>query len=165
MEEGKRLLVDEFNKVTGTQNIYAIGDACFQTTDKPFPNGHPQLAQVAIQQGKNLAKNFLRAEKNEKLMPFEYYDKGSLAIIGTTKAVADIPLGKRVLHFTGLLPGFMWLFVHLLFLINYRNQIRTFFNWMAAFMTKDQSLRMIIRPANKQNEEAKSTAQLVAEGK
>lgn len=163
--KGKRLSVDEFNKVTATQNIYAIGDACFQTTDKAFPNGHPQLAQVAIQQGKNLAKNFLRAEKNETLVPFKYYDKGSLAIIGTTRAVADIPLGKRMLHFTGFIAWFMWLFIHLLFLINYRNQIRTFFNWMAAFISKDQSLRMIIRPASRQNEEAKSTSQLVAEAK
>lgn len=162
---GKRLLVDELNKVAGMQNVYAIGDACFQTTDKPFPNGHPQLAQVAIQQGKNLAKNFLKAEKNEKPMPFEYYDKGSLAIIGTTKAVADIPFGKRMLHFTGFIAWFMWLFVHLLFLINYRNQLRTFFNWIAAFISKDQSLRMIIRPASKQNEDSKSTAELVMQTK
>ncbi len=163
--KGKRLLVDEFNRVIGMQNVYAIGDTCFQTTDKNFPNGHPQLAQVAIQQGKNLAKNFLRLEKNEQPVPFKYWDKGSLAIIGTTKAVADIPIGKRVVHFTGFIAWFMWLFIHLAFLINYRNQIRTFFNWMAAFMTKDQSLRMIIRPASKQNEDAKSTADLVVEGK
>ncbi len=161
--KGKRLLVDEFNKVTGMQNIYAIGDTCFQTTDKNFPNGHPQLAQVAIQQGKNLAKNFLRALKNETPVPFEYWDKGSMAIIGTTKAVADIP--KPALHFTGFIAWFMWLFVHLISLINYRNQIRTFFNWIAAFMTKDQSLRMIIRPASIPNEVSKSTAELVAEAK
>ena len=156
---GKRLLVDEFNKVIGTTNIFSIGDTCYQTTDKNFPNSHPQVAQVAIQQGKNLAKNFLRWAKNETPVPFTYNDKGSMAIIGTTKAVAD--LSEKV-HFKGFIAWFIWLFVHLVSLINYRNQLRTFFNWVAAFMTKDQSLRMIIRPASKQNEETKSTAELVA---
>lgn len=158
---GKRLLVDAYNKVTGAQNIYAIGDTSFQTTDPNFPGGHPQLAQVAIQQGKNLAKNFLRMVKNEVPVPFKYHDRGSMAIIGTTKAVADLP--KPVLHFTGFIAWFMWLFIHLISLINYRNQIRTFFNWIAAFITKDQSLRMIIRPASKPNDDSKSTAALVAE--
>ena len=159
---GKRLLVDEFNKVAGTTNIFAIGDTCYQTTDKNFPNGHPQVAQVAIQQGKNLAKNFLRPAKNEALVPFAYNDKGSMAIIGTNKAVAD--LSEKV-HFKGFIAWFMWLFIHLISLINYRNQLRTFFNWVAAFLTKDQSLRMIIRPASRQNEDAKSTAELVAGAK
>lgn len=161
--KGKRLLVDEFNKVAGTANIFAIGDTCFQTTDKNFPNGHPQLAQVAIQQGKNLAKNFIRLAKNESPVPFTYNDRGSMAIIGTTKAVADIP--KPNLHFKGFIAWFMWLFIHLVSLINYRNQLRTLYNWMAAFLTKDQSLRMIIRPANKQTGEVKSAAELVADAK
>ncbi|WP_018611191.1 NAD(P)/FAD-dependent oxidoreductase [Segetibacter koreensis] len=160
---GKRLLVDEFNKVAGTTNIFAIGDTCFQTTDKNFPNGHPQVAQVAIQQGKNLAKNFLRTERNESLVPFVYTDKGSMAIIGTTKAVADLP--KPELHFTGFIAWFMWLFIHLVSLINYRNQLRTLYNWVAAFLTKDQSLRMIIRPASKHTEDAKTPTVLVPDAK
>lgn len=156
---GKRLLVDEYNKVQGTENIYAIGDTCFQTTDKNFPNGHPQVAQVAIQQGKNLAKNFLRAAKNEPLVPFAYNDKGTMAIIGTSKAVADIP--KPEFHFKGFIAWFMWLFIHLVSLINYRNQLRTLYNWIAAFLTKDQSLRMIIRPASKHAENAPTPTELV----
>lgn len=160
---GKRLLVDEFNKVIGTANIFAIGDTCYQTTDKNFPNGHPQVAQVAIQQGKNLANNFLRLVKNEAPVPFAYNDRGSMAIIGTTKAVADLP--KPEMHFTGFIAWFMWLFIHLISLINYRNQLRTLYNWAAAFMTKDQSLRMIIRPASKPNEDSKNVSQLVADHK
>jgi NADH dehydrogenase len=157
--KGKRLLVDAYNKVLGTENIYAIGDTSFQTTDKNFPNGHPQVAQVAIQQGKNLAKNFLHLAKNEQPVPFEYNDKGSMAIIGTNKAVADLP--KPVLHFTGFIAWFMWLFIHLISLINYRNQLRTFFNWVAAYFTKDQSLRMIIRPASKHVDDIKPQTELV----
>lgn len=152
---GKRLLVDEFNKVTGMQNIYAIGDTCLQTTDKNFPDGHPQVAQVAIQQGKNLAKNFLRTTRNEQPVQFEYNDKGSMAIIGTNKAVADIP--KPELHFKGFIAWFMWLFIHLVSLINFRNQLRTLYNWIAAYFTRDQSLRMIIRPANKPVDENLNT--------
>lgn len=144
---GRRLLVDEYNKVQGTENIYAIGDTCLQTTDKNFPEGHPQLAQVAIQQGKNLAKNFKAMRSGKSLTPFSYYDKGSMAIIGRSKAAADIP--KPKLHIKGFIAWMMWLFVHLFSLINYRNRIKTMYNWTVAFFTKDQSLRMIIRP--KQN--------------
>lgn len=157
--KGKRLLVDAFNKVQGTENMYAIGDTSFQTTDASFPNGHPQVAQVAIQQGKNLAANFLRMQKNEQLVPFKYHDKGSMAIIGTNKAVADLP--KPVLHFTGFIAWFMWVFIHLVSLINYRNQLRTLYNWIAAYFTRDQSLRMIIRPASKHVDDAKPQTELV----
>jgi NADH dehydrogenase len=141
---GRRLLVDEFNKVQGMQNIYAIGDTCLQTTDKHFPQGHPQLAQVAIQQGKNLAKNVKAILRGKPLTAFSYYDKGSMAIIGRSKAVADIP--KPVVHINGFIAWAMWLFVHLYSLINYRNRIKTMYNWTTSYFTKDQSLRMIIRP-------------------
>lgn len=141
---GRRLLVDEYNKVKGTQNIFAIGDTCFQTTDKNFPNGHPQLAQVAIQQGENLAKNFKSLVKGKSMTPFSYHDKGSMAIIGRSKAVADIP--KPKIHFNGYLAWLTWLFVHLFSLISYRNRVKTMYNWTIAYFTRDQSLRMIIRP-------------------
>ena len=144
---GKRMIVDEFNKLQGTQNIYAIGDACLQTTDIHFPNGHPQVAQTAIQQGINVAKNFQAALKGEVLKPFSYNDKGSMAIIGNNKAVVDLP--KPELHLKGFIAWLAWLFIHLLSLITYRNRIRTFYNWMIAYFTKDQSMRMIIRPAKK----------------
>ena len=142
--KGKRLLVDQHNKVYGLQNIYAIGDTCLQTTDKNFSEGHPQLAQVAIQQGVNLARNFTAMINGKPLTAFNYYDKGSMAIIGRSKAVADIPSPK--MHIKGFIAWVIWLFVHLFSLINFRNRIKTMYNWSIAYFTKDQSLRMIIRP-------------------
>ncbi|MDD2821552.1 MAG: NAD(P)/FAD-dependent oxidoreductase [Flavobacterium sp.] len=144
---GKRLATDAFNKVNGTQNIYAIGDTCIQLTDKNFPQGHPQVAQVAIQQGLNLSKNFKSINQNKPLIPFVYKDKGAMAIIGKNKAVVDLPSPK--LHFKGFFAWIIWLFVHLISLITYRNRILTFYNWMTAYFAKDQSLRMIIRPDKK----------------
>ena len=144
---GRRMLVDEYNKLNGTENIYAVGDTCFQTTDTHFPNGHPQVAQVAIQQGLNLAKNFQSLVNGKALNAFIYVDKGSMAIIGRNKAVVDLP--KPRLHLKGFIAWLAWLFIHLLSLITYRNRVRTFWNWMIAYFTKDQSLRMIIRPAKK----------------
>jgi NADH dehydrogenase len=145
--KGKRLLVDQYNKVTGTENIYAIGDTCLQTTDEKFPQGHPQLAQVAIQQGKNLAFNLKSLLKGKSQVAFKYIDKGSMAIIGRSKAAADIP--KPELHLKGFIAWLIWLFIHLISLINFRNKVKTFYNWAVAFFTKDQSLRMIIRPREK----------------
>ena len=141
---GRRLIVNEFNEVKGLQNVFAIGDTCLQTTDKQFPNGHPQLAQVAIQQGQQLAKNFIAVESGKTRRPFSYFDKGSMAIIGWNKAVVDIP--KPLLHFKGFIAWFIWIFVHLVSLINYRNRIRTLYNWTSAYYSKDQTLRLIIRP-------------------
>ena len=142
---GSRLLVDEFNKVNATENIYAIGDICLQLTDPDFATGHPQVAQVAIQQGRHLAKNFKLMAENKPLKAFNYVDKGSMAIIGRMKAVADIP--KPKLHFNGTIAWFAWLFVHLISLITQKNRIRTLYNWMIAYFTKDQSLRMIFKPS------------------
>jgi len=142
---GSRLLVDEFNKVNATGNIYAIGDICLQLTDPDFATGHPQVAQVAIQQGRHLAKNFKLMAENKPLKAFNYVDKGSMAIIGRMKAVADIP--KPKLHFNGTIAWFAWLFVHLISLITQKNRIRTLYNWMIAYFTKDQSLRMIFKPS------------------
>jgi NADH:ubiquinone reductase (H+-translocating) len=142
--EGRRLLVDEYNKVEGISNLYAIGDACLLTSDVNFPQGHPQLAQVALQQGKNLADNFIATLQGNPLKPFAYQDEGSMAIIGRHKAVADLP--KLKMSFTGWLAWQIWVFVHLFSLINYRNRIKTMYNWAAAYFTRDQSLRMIIRP-------------------
>lgn len=141
----KRLRVDGYNKVVGTHNVYAVGDACFLTSDENFPQGHPQLAQVALQQGKNLAANFIATLQGKPLTPFSYKNKGSMAIIGRHKAVADLP--KPEVHITGWIAWQLWVFVHLFSLINYRNRIKTLYNWAAAYFTGDQSLRMIIRPA------------------
>ena len=141
---GRRVLVDAYNKVQGTENIYAIGDTALLTSDTNFPQGHPQLAQPAIQQGRNLAGNLKALAKGERLNPFVYHDKGSMAIIGRSKAAADIPRPRMRLK--GFLAWVMWLFVHLFSLISYRNRIKTMYNWTLAYFTKDQALRMIIRP-------------------
>lgn len=141
---GKRMVTDAFNKVNATNNIYAIGDTCIQRNDANFPEGHPQVAQVAIQQGINLAENFKLMLENKPLKPFKYQDKGSMAIIGKNQAVVDLP--KPKMHFKGFFAWLIWLFVHLMSLITYRNRINTFYHWMIAYFSKDQSLRMIIRP-------------------
>ena len=146
---GRRMIVDQFNKVQSTTNIYAIGDTCLQITDPNYTGGHPQVAQVAIQQGKKLAKNLKHIADGKTPEAFEYYDKGSMAIIGKNKAVVDLPTPK--LHFKGFFAWLIWLFIHLLSLITYRNRIRTFYNWMIAYLTKDQSLRMIIKPPRQNN--------------
>jgi len=146
-DRGNRLKVDEVNRVEGFKNIYAIGDSSLSVSDPKFPTGHPQLAQVAMQQGRVLAKNFKRMVKNKPLKPFIYLDKGSMAIIGSNKAVADMP--KPKMHFRGFMAWFIWLFVHLFALIDYRNRVRTFYNWSTEYLTKNQDLRLIIRPSRK----------------
>ena len=148
---GKRMATDAFNKVNGTENIYAIGDTCIQTNDTNFPGGHPQVAQVAIQQGVNLAENFKLMLQNNPLKPFKYNDKGSMAIIGKNKAVVDLP---NKIHFKGFFAWVIWLFIHLISLITYRNRLQTFYNWMIAYFSKDQSLRMIIRPEKRTKADA-----------
>ncbi len=147
--KGRRLLVDNYNRLEAFENIYAIGDNCLMSGDPNFANGHPQLAQPALQQGKNLAHNLKNMQVGKELKGFRYKDKGSMAIIGRSKAVADLP--KPKLNFNGWIAWMMWLFVHLFSLINYRNRLKTMYNWTVAYFTKDQSMRLIIRP----NEEEK----------
>jgi NADH dehydrogenase len=139
---GRRIQVDEYNKVNGTENIFAIGDICVQTTDKKFPKGHPQLAQVAIQQGRLLAENLERLQDNKPLKPFAYNDKGSMAIIAKYKAVADLPK----FSFTGFFAWVVWLFIHIIPLVGFRNKVKLAFSWFWSFITNDPTLRLIIRP-------------------
>lgn len=141
---GHRLSVNEYHQVKDLSNVYAIGDTAIVTSDPAFPDGHPQVAQVAIQQGINIGRNFKALAEGKSLKAFRYHDKGTLAIIGRNKAVADFPRPK--LHIHGFIAWWIWIFVHLMSLINYRNRLRTFYNWAGAYLTKDQSLRMIIRP-------------------
>ncbi|MCQ6959060.1 NAD(P)/FAD-dependent oxidoreductase [Mucilaginibacter aquariorum] len=140
---GKRMITDQYNKVQGLDNIYAIGDAAILTTDAAYPIGHPQIAQVAIQQGKTLANNFIAMAKGNPLKAFKYFDKGDMAIIGRNHAVAD--LFKHKLHFGGIIALFMWLFIHLISLVNYRNKLQTLYNWAVSYISRDQSFRMIFR--------------------
>jgi len=139
---GRRIMVDEFNKVQGAQNIYAIGDICLQTSDKNYPNGHPQLAQVAIQQGTLLAKNFKRLADGKTMKPFSYVNKGSMAIISKYEAVADLPK----VSFAGFFAWLIWLFVHIIPLVGFRNKVEIAFSWFWSFITNNPTLRLIIRP-------------------
>jgi NADH dehydrogenase len=139
---GRRILVDEINKVQGTQNIFALGDICLQTTDKNYPDGHPQLAQVAIQGGTLLAKNFKRIASGEKPKPFSYNNKGSMAIISKYEAVADLPK----FSFTGFFAWIIWLFVHIIPLVGFRNKVKIALSWGWSFITNNPTLRLIIRP-------------------
>jgi NADH dehydrogenase len=141
---GRRIIVDEFNKVKGTRNIFAIGDIALQSTDKNFPNGHPQLAQVAIQQGKNLAENFKRKSQGTGLRAFNYNNKGTMAIISKYKAVVDLPNA----FVKGFIAWLMWLFVHLIPITSFRNKMKLAFSWMWSFITNDPTLRLIIRPSS-----------------
>lgn len=137
---GGRILVDEFNKVKGCEHIFSIGDQCLQTTDVAFPNGHPQLAQVAIQQGTLLAENFRRMEKGERLIPFKYKDLGSMATIGRNCAVVDLPK----LHFKGWLAWMTWLLVHLRSILGVRNKVIVLLNWIWNYITYDYNMRIIV---------------------
>lgn len=140
-----RYIVDRFNKVQGYDNIYAVGDIAYMETHK-YPQGHPQVANVAITQAKNLGKNLLRKSRNE-WSEYEYEDKGSLATIGKHRAVVDLPFIK----FQGLLAWYFWMFLHLMLILSVRNKLAIFFNWMWSYFNKDSSLRLIILP-NKKNE-------------
>jgi NADH dehydrogenase len=139
---GRRILVDEFNRVTGTKNIFSIGDQCFQSGDANYPNGHPQLAQTAIQQGKLLAENLKNIVAGKLLKPFKYHNKGTMAIIAKYKAVVDLPHG----FFKGFIAWFVWLFIHIIPIAGYRNKVKLAFNWFWSFVTNDPTLRLIIRP-------------------
>ena len=142
--KNNRYIVDRYNKIVGFDDIYAIGDIAYMETPK-YPNGHPQVANVAINQGKNLAKNFLKKSKNE-WQPYEYDDKGSMATIGKHRAVVDLPKFK----FQGIFAWYFWMFLHLMLILSVRNKLAIFFNWMWSYINRDSSLRLIIIP-NKKN--------------
>ena len=147
--KGGRYLTDAYNKINGYANIYAIGDTSLLNTDPAYPTGHPQLAQPAIQQGTQLAKNLMRISKGQPMKPFIYFDRGDMAIIGRRAAVAD--LFKHKLHLGGFLGLLSWLFIHLISLVNYNNKIKTLYNWATAYLTRDQALRMVFRSGNREN--------------
>ena len=138
---GNRINVNEFNQVIGHPDIFAIGDiACMATEDNP--RGHPMVAQPAIQQGKLLGKNLVNLLENKPMKPFVYNDKGSMATIGRNKAVCDI----KKFRFQGIFAWFVWMFVHLFFLIGFRNRMVVFINWVYNYIRFDREARLIIRP-------------------
>jgi len=145
-----KLIVDEYCKVKGSNNIYAIGDISFQQSEK-YPQGLPGVAQPAIQMGKYVAKNLWKFHKNENAAPFRYFDKGSLATIGRGKAVCQLPNNKT---FTGWIAWSVWAFIHIAFLVNFKNRIKVFLTWMWDYFTYDSGNRLIIRPYIRSNDEA-----------
>lgn len=142
-----RYNTDRYNRVKGYKNIFAIGDIAYMETPK-YLQGHPQVANVAINQGKNLGKNFLKKTENY-WTEYEYKDQGSMATIGKHRAVVDLPQFK----FQGFLAWYFWMFLHLMLILSVRNKLAIFFNWMWSYINKDSSLRLIIIPNKKNNTE------------
>lgn len=143
--KGGRLLVNEYNQVKDYSNIFALGDISLMTTAE-YPNGHPQVAQVAIQQAKNLSKNMVRMQKNQQLAPFKYKNLGSMATVGRNLAVVDLPYAR----FQGLFAWLVWMFIHLKSILGVKNRLLVFVNWFWNYLTYDQSLRLIIKPKIKE---------------
>lgn len=139
-----RLIVDEFNAVKGTEGIYAIGDIAQMETEQ-YPKGHPQVAQVALQQADNLARNMVNSLTAKQMLAFEYQDKGSLATVGRNKAVADL----KKLKLNGFIAWFVWMAVHLLSIIGVKNKFFIVINWVWQYFTYDPSLRLIIKAKDK----------------
>ncbi len=138
---GGRVLVDRYSRVKDVPDVFAVGDVALMVEDK-WPNGHPQVAQPAIQQGKQLAKNLRRIARNEQLEEFTYKDLGSMATIGRGLAVVDLPF----LKFQGFFAWLTWLFVHLMAIVGVKNRLFIFINWMTNYLTYKNDLRLIIRP-------------------
>jgi len=137
---GGRIQVDAFNQVASMDGVFAIGDQCLMTADEAWPDGHPQLAQVAIQQGTLLARNLLRIEKGLPLKPFSYRNLGSMATVGRNRAVAEF--SKMKLH--GFVAWLVWMLVHLRSILGVRNKFVVLLNWVWNYLSYAQSLRIII---------------------
>ena len=137
---GGRVLVNTYNQVQGFTDVFAIGDVALMAQEK-WPNGHPQVAQPAMQQGRLLAKNLIRWVRNEQPVEFSYRDLGTMATIGRGLAVVDLPFWK----FQGFFAWLTWLFVHLMSIVGVKNRLAIFLNWMFNYLTYNNSLRLIIR--------------------
>ncbi|WP_370520417.1 NAD(P)/FAD-dependent oxidoreductase [Cellulophaga sp. BC115SP] len=140
LARGGRIKVNRYNQIEGYQNIFAIGDVAFMTEDA-YPNGHPQVAQPAIQQGKLLSKNLPRLLRGNPLEEFTYKDLGSMATVGRNLAVVDLPFWR----FQGFFAWLTWMFVHLMSIVGVKNRLLIFINWLWNYVTYDQSLRLIIK--------------------
>ncbi|MBS1491354.1 MAG: NAD(P)/FAD-dependent oxidoreductase [Bacteroidetes bacterium] len=142
---GNRIKVNRINQVVESENIFALGDIAFMPTPQ-YPKGHPQVANVAINQAKRLAKNLKQLIQNKKTIEFEYTDLGSMATVGRNKAVVDFPF----IHFKGYLAWLIWMFLHLMLILTVKNKLIILINWAWAYTTKDTSLRLILRPNKKE---------------
>lgn len=141
---GNRLTTNRYCQVQGIHDVFAIGDIAFMPTPK-YPNGHPQVASVAIAHAKFLAENFRRLANGKPLKEFEYHDKGSMATVGKRKAVVDLPW----FNFQGRFAWFTWMFVHLMLLLSVRNRILVFITWAYSYFTNDSTLRVLLKPVQK----------------
>jgi len=144
MERSNRYKVNRFNQVEGYDTIFALGDIALMET-QAYPQGHPQVAQPAIQQGKLLGKNLIKFVNGKPMKPFTYKDKGSMATIGRNKAVVDL----KGFKFAGFFAWFVWMFIHLMALVGFRNRVIVFFNWSYNYINFDKAARLIIRPFKK----------------
>ncbi|MDI9878117.1 NAD(P)/FAD-dependent oxidoreductase [Flectobacillus longus] len=140
LARGGRIKVNRHNQVEGYQNIFAIGDVAFMT-EEAFPNGHPQVAQPAIQQGKLLSQNLPKLLRGTPMEEFSYKDLGSMATVGRNLAVVDLPFWR----FQGFFAWLTWMFVHLMSIVGVKNRLLIFINWLWNYVTYDQSLRLIIK--------------------
>jgi NADH:ubiquinone reductase (H+-translocating) len=138
--QGGRIKTDDYNKIVGYDNIYAIGDIAFMQTDQ-YPKGHPQVAQVAIQQAKRLANNFNLMVKGFSPITFYYKDSGSMATVGRNKAVVQLPF----LSFHGFLAWLVWAFVHLMAIVGVKNRLQIFINWAWSYVSYNKSFRLIYK--------------------
>ncbi len=139
-----RIKVNQFNQVEGYDNLFAIGDIAVMTSEE-YPQGHPMMAQPAMQQGRLLAENVIRLLDKKEMKSFVYKDKGSMATIGRNKAVVDLPKFK----FSGVFAWFVWMFVHLFSLIGFKNKAVVFLNWVYNYIRFDREARLIMRPYKK----------------
>lgn len=139
-----RIKVDAFNRVNGYDNIFAIGDAAIMEGDPKFPNGHPMMSPPAMQQGQHLAENLKRLIQNKPIKPFRYFDKGSMATVGRHRAVVDLNVLKAKYKTQGFFAWFIWMFVHLISIIGFRNKFFVLFSWWWSYFSYDKSNRLII---------------------
>jgi NADH dehydrogenase len=146
VEKVERIRVNQFNQVKGYETIFAVGDIASMESEE-FPQGHPMMAQPAMQQGKLLGDNIVKLIQKKEMKPFEYNDKGSMATIGRNKAVVDLPH----YHFSGVFAWFVWMFVHLFSLIGFKNKAVVFLNWVYNYIRFDREGRLIIRPYKKKS--------------
>jgi NADH dehydrogenase len=137
---GNRLITNRYGEVQGLNGVYAVGDIAYMVTPK-YPNGHPQLANVAISQATFLARNFKRELKGKHRLEFEYHNKGTMATVGKRKAVVDLP----GLSFQGLFAWLTWMFVHLMLILSVKNRLFIFLNWMMSYFANDSTLRLMLK--------------------
>jgi NADH dehydrogenase len=141
LDRAGRVIVEHDLTIPGHPEVFVVGDlaACNDPDGRPLPG----LAPVALQQGRHAARNILRALSGQPLAPFRYRDRGIMATIGRAAAVADI----RGLRLSGLPAWLVWCFIHILWLIGFRNRFAVMFEWGWAYFTRQRSSRLIVGDA------------------